>query len=305
MERLPGLNRGYAYRERVPTGGPTLLAFLAGAHRHSGTEVWAQRIAEGQVQVDGAPGTAAGVLAAGQEVVWHRPPWAEPAVDLRFEVVFEDGALLAVAKPGGLPTLPGGGFLEHTLLALVRARCPGANPMHRLGRGTSGLVLFARAPGAAAALQRAWRGGTVLKTYRALGSGLARDDAFAVETAIGPVAHPLLGTLFAASPAGKASRSVVRVLERREATTLFEVDLETGRPHQIRIHLAAAGHPLAGDPLYGHGGLPHPAMTALPGDGGYFLHAARLRFTHPVTGEPLDLRAEPPLELRLPGEGRP
>jgi 23S rRNA pseudouridine1911/1915/1917 synthase len=298
MQRPDRLNRGFAYRERVSGGGMTLLDLLSDRHRHSGREVWAQRIADGEVRVDGLPARAATILAASQEVVWNRPPWAEPPVDAQFEVIHLDEFLVAVAKPRGLPTLPGAGFLEHTLLAGVRARFPEASPMHRLGRETSGLVLFSRNPAIAASIQEAWRGREVLKTYRALGSGVAQDDAFSMETPIGPVAHPVLGTLFAASAAGKPSRSAARVLERRDDSTLFEVDIETGRPHQIRIHLAAAGHPLVGDPLYGRGGQPLPAMAALPGDGGYFLHAAQLRLAHPVTGQTLDLRAEPPPELR-------
>ncbi len=294
------LNHGYSYRERVQRGGLELLDFLCDGHRHSTREVWARRIADGEVRVDGVSAMPGTVLKASQEVVWSRPPWAEPEADLRFGVVFLDEFLLAVAKPRGLPTLPGGGFLENTLLAAVRAQYPEANPMHRLGRGTSGLVLFTRTPELAASLQLAWRDHAIRKTYRALGRGVAQADSFTITTPIGPVAHPVLGTLFAASPTGKPSLSFARVLERREGATLFEVDIESGRPHQIRIHLASIGHGLVGDPLYGAGGLPLPSMTALPGDGGYHLHAARLGFDHPVTGARLDLWAEPPAELRGP-----
>jgi 23S rRNA pseudouridine1911/1915/1917 synthase len=297
------LNQGYAFRQKVRQGGVVLLDFLAEGHRHSSRAVWAARIAAGEVQVDGQPVPASTILGVAQEVVWNRPPWEEPAADTRFGLVFEDEHLLAVTKPRGLPTLPGGGFLQRTLLAAVRAAYPEASPMHRLGRGTSGLVLFARSPRAGASLQQAWRDHAVRKTYLALGAGVAGPDRFTITVPIGPVAHPVLGTLFAASEAGKPSRSFAQVLERWEGRTLFEVDIESGRPHQIRIHLAFIGHPLVGDPLYGPGGLPLPAMTALPGDGGYFLHAARLRFAHPVTGTALDLQAEPPAELRMrPGD---
>ena len=174
--------------------------------------------------------------------------------------------------------------------------------MHRLGRGTSGLVLFARTHEAAAALQTAWRDHRIEKRYRALGAGVAVPDCFELNAPIGPVPHPWLGTLFAASPQGKPARSRATVLERRQDATLFQVDIETGRPHQIRIHLAFAGHPLAGDPLYGPGGVPLEGIIALPGDGGYWLHAERLTFQHPATGADMDLRAEPPDLLR---RGRP
>ena len=296
---LPGppLNPGFSYRERVRRGGSTVLEHFTLHHPHSNGAQWRSRIEQGEVELDGGrpePGT---LLVQGQELVWHRPPWREPEVDTQVRILFEDDALLAVIKPRGLPTLPGGGFLENTLMALVRARYPESSPMHRLGRETSGIVLFARTHAAGAELQSAWRDHRIQKRYRALGSGVCLQDALDITAPIGPVPHPWLGTLFAAHPKGKASRSRARVLERTQAATLFEVDIETGRPHQIRIHLAFAGHPLVGDPLYGPGGLPRTDITALPGDGGYFLHAERLAFTHPLTGQPMELWAPSPREL--------
>ena len=110
-------------------------------------------------------------LEPGQHLTWQRPPWDEPDVPLHFDVVYEDASVLAVSKPSGLPTMPAGGFLEHTLLALVHASHPEAHPLHRLGRFTSGLVLFARTPAAASTLGKAWRSHEVVKDYRALVSG--------------------------------------------------------------------------------------------------------------------------------------
>jgi len=295
-------NQGYAYRERIPQGGGRVLEHLALRYRHSSLEQWRARLEAGEVELDGEPIAPEAILLAGQELVWHRPPWDEPEVDREFQVLFADATLVAVAKPRGLPTLPGGGFVANTLLALVRAQFPEANPMHRLGRETSGIVLFARSHEAGAGIQTAWRDHRVEKRYRALASGISSRDAFVVTAAIGPVPHPWLGTVHAASERGKPSRSSARVLERREGNTLFEVLIETGRPHQIRIHLAFAGHPLVGDPLYAAGGLPRTDSTALPGDGGYFLHAERLTFRHPVTGQPMELWAPPPAELRMTTE---
>jgi 23S rRNA pseudouridine1911/1915/1917 synthase len=116
---------------------------------------------------------------------------------------------------------------------------------------------------------------------------------------IGPVPHALLGTLHAASPAGKPSLSSITVLERRADSFLCDVDIATGRPHQIRIHLAAAGHPLVNDPLYSVGGVPAPDCRALPGDPGYHLHAAKLRISHPANGNELVIECEPPALLLL------
>lgn len=292
-------NQGYRYRDQVGSGdaGRTVLEYLAARYRHTEAGAWTERIARGEVALDGATAAASDRLRAGAWVTWDRPPWDEPDVPLVFDVLHEDAATLAVAKPSGLATVPGGGFLEHTLLARVRLRWPGATPLHRLGRATSGVILFARTAAARAALCAAFREGRVEKRYRALVSGRPREERFAIETPIGPVPHPVLGTVHGATPAGKAARSRVTVLGLRGDATLVAVDLDTGRPHQIRIHLAAAGHPLVGDPLYGPGGVPLPGTRALPGDPGYLLHAERLAFPHPDTGRVVEVRASPPPEL--------
>ena len=191
-----------------------------------------------------------------------------------------------------LPTIPGAGFYLNTLLSLVRADFPQANPVHRLGRATSGLVLFALNSQIASTLNQGWA--QVHKQYQALGSGVASQEAYDIRTPIGPQAHPRLGQVHAASPTGKPSRSIARTLQRRANTTVFEVDLLTGRPHQIRIHLACIGHPLEGDPLYADGGQPKIDQPGLPGDAGYWLHAKRLQFEHPSSGERLVLIAPLP-----------
>ena len=168
-----------------------------------------------------------------------------------FEVLFEDPHLLAVNKPSGLPTLPGGGFMENTLLRLVQKQNPEANPVHRLGRATTGIVLFARTPQAASHLCADWNTPGVQKIYRALAQGVAQRDSYEIVTPIGLVPHPLIGSVWAANPCGKPSKSLAKVIARTTSTTTFEVSLSSGRPHQIRIHLASIGHPLVGDPLYG------------------------------------------------------
>lgn len=288
------LNRGYAYRTQVQAGaaGRTLCAHLALAHTHSDAATWQARCDAGEVTLDGAVAQGGEVLRAGQDVVWHRPPWDEPDVPTDIVVVHEDDAVLAVTKPSGLPTAPAGGFLDHTLLAMVQARFGAAHPVHRLGRFTSGLVLFARDAHAAAALGRAWQEHDVRKDYRALVTGSPPWTTQEITLPIGPVPHPRLGSVHAASATGRAAHSVATVVERRGETTLLEVRITTGRPHQIRIHLAAAGHPLTGDPLYAVGGGPRRDHPGLPGDGGYLLHAHRLQVAHPRGGT---LRLEAPL----------
>jgi 23S rRNA pseudouridine1911/1915/1917 synthase len=292
------MNRGWSYREQVGPehAGLPILVYLSSTHLHSSEADWRARLERGEVEIEGAHARGDAILRAGQTVVWHRPPWQEPDVPTRFDVIHEDEAIVAVNKPSGLPTMPAGGFLDNTLLALVRRAHPDASPLHRLGRFTSGMVLFARTPQAASQLARAWRAHEVKKTYRALCQRTAADDIFDIDAPIGPVSHPRLGSVHAARQGGRPSHSVATVLERREAQTLFSVEITTGRPHQIRIHMAYAGHPLAGDPLYeSGGGLKRD--PGLPGDGGYLLHAETLQFAHPATGESFTLSATPPREL--------
>lgn len=274
-----------------------MLSYLTMTRLHSTESEWAARIARGEVEVDGTLVRTEAVLHPGQTVTWNRPPWDEAAVPTDFAIIHEDAAIVVVNKPSGLPTMPAGGYLDHTLLALMRQRYPEAKPLHRLGRHTSGLVLFARTRAAASSLARAWRQQTVKKTYRALGLGSTRTEMFVIDVPIGPVPHPLLGTVQAACEGGKPSHSVAVVLEQRHDQTLFSVEITTGRPHQIRIHMAYAGHPLVGDPLYEAGGelKRHPG---LPGDGGYFLHAEKLQFMHPETGQRMMVTAAPPPELQ-------
>ncbi|MDF1564824.1 MAG: RluA family pseudouridine synthase [Deltaproteobacteria bacterium] len=294
------MNRGWRYAERIGGRGVgrTVLEHLCREYRHGDEATWRIRIEAGDVEVEGRPAGADHLLEAGEELAWQRPPWEEPEVPLAFGLIHEDEAILVVDKPTGLPTLPGAGFLEHTLLHQVRARHGPADPMHRLGRGTTGLVVFARTADAARVLSAAFRdragGSGLVKRYLTLVEGRPAQDAFEIEAPIGRVPDPILGELHAATEAGKPSLSRVRVLERREAASLCEVTIVTGRPHQIRIHLAAAGHPLLGDPLYGVGGGRRPGSTTVPGDLGYLLHAWTLEFRHPASGEPVAFTAPPP-----------
>lgn len=293
------LNRGCTYRSQLgpDAAGRTLVEHLAVTYRHSTVNDWTVRLDRGEIALGDTPATGTERLRPGQVVVWHRPPWDEPEVPLHYDVLFEDDALLAVSKPSGLPAMPAGGFLEHTLLALVCAQHPHAHPVHRLGRFTSGVVLFAITGEAASALGRAWRERRVMKRYRTLGRGRADWTELEIASPIGPVAHPRLGTVHAASARGKPAHSIARVVERRDQATLFDVEISTGRPHQIRIHLAFAGHPLVGDPLYVEGGVPRAIGPGLPGDGGYLLHAHRLELEHPLSRAPLQITAPMPTAL--------
>jgi len=294
------LNQGYSYSEIISprAGGMSVLEYLTEHYRHSSSEEWEGRLQAGLVMADEQSVKSTDRLLPGQRLTWIRPPWEEPDAPLAWAVLFEDQDLLAVAKPSGLPTLPGGGFLEHTLLNRVQQRFPEANPIHRLGRATSGVVLFARSEGAASHLSNALQQHRMEKVYRALVVGHPAEDVFEVNVPIGPIPHPTLGTVHGASTGGKRARSFVQVVERRATTTLVEVQIETGRPHQIRIHMAAAGFPLWGDPLYASGGGLLGEGLAVPGDPGYLLHALRITLPHPRTGETITIRCQPPPRLR-------
>lgn len=300
-------NAGWVYVDVVDrvAAGATALAYYAARYPHSSAATWGGRLRDGQLRRGDEVLTAASILCAGDRLEYRRPPWTEPPAPRAFAMIWDDGDLLAVVKPAGLQVLPAGLFLENTLVHAVRERVAGAPaPAHRLDRGTSGIVLFARTRRGRCGLAAALSAPGARKLYHALVQGAVATAPFAVEVPIGPVPYPGLGQAFAARSDGRSARSRVRLLERRPAAaaSLVEVELATGRPHQIRIHLAAVGHPLVGDPFYERGGWPRPpspARPVRPGDGGYHLHAVQVAFRHPATGAAIALYAHPPEPLRV------
>jgi len=328
------LNNGHTYRDRIQAPAAGISAFYAARYGHSPQAVWDQRLAAGEIRLNGRQLRADGPLAPGDRLAWHRPPWQEAAVPVLPEhaVLFDNGDLLVLNKPSGLPVLPAGGFLQHTLLAQLEGWVAAGHldaaaglprPVHRLGRCTSGLLVCARRPASRAWLSALLRESTApgasapgcRKLYRALlspplpgspllalaetgaGAGAAGHD-LCLATPIGRRPHGRLGTIWAAAapgdPAALPSRSTVRLLGQRPEAWLVAVSIASGRPHQIRIHAAAAGAPLLGDPLYGPGGVPRHG--ALPGDGGYRLHAHQLELQQP-DGQRLALEAPLPPQL--------
>jgi 23S rRNA pseudouridine1911/1915/1917 synthase len=297
-------NKGYDYPDRISASdeGVAVAVFYAVHYPHSTEDNWRRRIQSGQVLLNGRPALPDEFLTRGDRLTYHRLPWDEPEAPTDFGTLFEDGDVLVLAKPSGLPVLPGGMFLENTLLYLVRKRHgPGCSPLHRLGRGTSGAILFTRNARAARLLTVAMKERRILKVYLALASGTAMPDAFTVDAPIGPVPYRRPETLNAYRPDGRPSISHVRVIRRlsEENATLLEVTIPTGRPHQIRIHLSYAGFPLVGDPLYHVGGIPRAdavddEWAATPGETGYLLHSWKIRFPHPARGEDVEVVCPPP-----------
>jgi 23S rRNA pseudouridine1911/1915/1917 synthase len=292
------INQGYCYRHVVQSDSTrqSLASYLATHFSHSSESQWDERLRNGEIVLGNKVASGSEELKAGQVLLWNRPGWLEQDAPQSYSVIFLDEHMLAVSKPSGLPTIPGGGYFENTLVGKVRLNFPEARPVHRLGRATSGIVLFAFSPRIASHLTRNWH--QVQKQYQALALGRALQDAYDICSPIGKCNHPRLGRVYAANSEGKPSRSIARVVERRESTTLFEVDLLTGRPHQIRIHLAFIGYPLVGDPLYTFGGVPKSENPGLPGDLGYHLHAKRLVLEHPETHLVLTLESPIPAILQ-------
>ena len=310
------LNGGWIYRDRVGRAaeGQHASGFYAARYPHSDRKTWQRRLECGEIWRHDQPLLADAVLARGDRLAWHRPPWLEAAVPATWECLCDDGDLLALDKPSGLPVMPAGGFLEHTLLRLLErqhATDPAGvpRPVHRLGRFTSGILLCARRPASRAWLSALLRESTAhaadtqgtpgpgaapgaqksvgRKIYRALLApgvlGLPVGSELQITTPIARQPHPRLGSIWAAGcrddPAALAARSQLTLLERRRDADLVEVAISSGRPHQIRIHCAAVGAPLLGDPLYLPGGDALP--DALPGDGGYWLHARSVELPRP------------------------
>jgi len=229
---------------------------------------------------------------------------AEPE-PIPLEVVYADGALLVVDKPAGLVVHPGAGnrsgTLQNALLHLhpELARLPRAGLVHRLDKDTSGLLLVARTLSSHAALTAALERRDIKRTYRAICQGVLTGGG-SIDAPIGR--HRRERTKMAVTASGRAARTHYRVLERFRAHTYCEIELETGRTHQIRVHMAHIRAPLLGDPAYGgRPKLPKAAgdelRTALQGLRRQALHASRLRLLHPDTAEALSFESPLPPDL--------
>ncbi len=290
----------------VPEGGEPRRAdrFVADATGLSRSYV--QRlIAEGRLTAEGRRVRARDVLRPGTVVELDVPPvrppeHLEPDPSIPLRIVYEDDDLLVVDKPAGLVVHPAPGHPAGTLVNALLARGdryggiagvgrPGL--VHRLDRDTSGLLIVAKHDAAQQSLMAQLKARRVKKTYLALVAGDVVAAVGRIEAPLGR--DPRDRRRIAVVPDGRPAVTGYRVRERFRVWTLLEVDLVTGRTHQIRVHLAGIGHPVAGDQVYGTG----PARVGPPGLTRLFLHAWRLEFTSPSSGRLLRLTAELPAEL--------
>ena len=267
------------------------------------TRSQAQRLIEqGAVTQAGRPVKKNEKLPAGTALELEIPEVRETplaAQDIPLELCYEDADVIVVNKPKGLVVHPAPGHADGTLVNALLYHCAGTlsgiggalrpGIVHRIDRDTSGLIIAAKNDAAHAALAAQLKDHSLARTYVCLVCGRIRDDAGTIDAPIGR--HPTDRKKMAVTQ--KNSRSAVthwRVLERFAAYTLVECRLETGRTHQIRVHMAYIGHPILGDTVYG-------AKKPVPGLTGQCLHATGLRFIHPRTGEPVELHCPLPPEF--------
>jgi 23S rRNA pseudouridine1911/1915/1917 synthase len=268
-------------------------------------------IDRGQVRVEERLSRSAHRVAAGEAIdveVQPRPPLAAAPEEIPIEVLYEDDDLVVVNKPAGMVVHAAAGARSGTLVnALLHhlgghgglSQAAGAlrpGIVHRLDRGTSGAIVVARNDAAHRALSDQFRARTVHKTYVALVHGRLARDAGSIAL---PIARdPRQRThMTARLRAGRESRTDWHVLLRLGNFTLVTAEPRTGRTHQIRAHFTATGHPLVGDTLYGAAQRARAGRLLLPPLGRVFLHAARLAFAHPRSGQPIEVRA--PLDRGL------
>jgi len=269
-------------------------------------------IADGHILVDGAAARASVHLRPGQSVLVNVPPPvpAEPGPEeIPLDIVHEDSHLLVVDKPAGLVVHPGAGTPSGTLVNALLSRVrdlsgiggvlrPGI--VHRLDRGTSGLLVVAKDDETHRALVRRFSSRRVEKEYLALVHGVPRSRSGKISTTIGR--HPVHRKKMAVDvPRGREARTSWSREETFDGATLLRVRIHTGRTHQIRVHLASIGHPVAGDDTYGGTRTPSSrraeARDALRSLQRPALHAARLAFTHPATGETVTFTSPLPADL--------
>ena len=278
------------------------LAKLFSGHSRSRLQGW---LKDGLIRLDGSAAEGKRKVYGGERIdfdaeiaVSSAPSFSDAAEDIALHVVFEDDYLIVIDKPAGLVVHPGNGNASGTMMnALLHhapqlAAIPRAGIVHRLDKDTSGLLVVARTLTAQTDLVRQMQARSVKRHYLALALGTVERDG-TVDAPLGR--HAVQRTKMAIVRAGgKEARTHYAVLERFERATLLECRLETGRTHQIRVHLASIKHPLAGDPVYGKTKSGDARLDAFARQA---LHAWRLALVHPATGAEMAWEAPLPADF--------
>lgn len=296
--------------ERLPytgAGGERIDAFIARTLAHlSRTRVQAL-IKQGSILLNERPAKASEKLEPGDTILVREPAEeirddanvAEPALSL--EILFEDDQIIIVNKPAGMVVHPAAGHKSNTLADIVLAHAPAiaqaidpANQhrpgiVHRLDKDTSGLLIVAKTPAALMNLAHQFQQHTVTKRYLAMVEGHLPMAEGAIEAPIGRDQRHRQRMAITAQH-GRQAHTLFWVEREFARFTLLRVQIVTGRTHQIRVHLAAIGHPVAGDHVYGRPQTPEPPRM--------FLHAAELQFQHPTTDQALTFKAALPSDLQ-------
>jgi RluA family pseudouridine synthase len=299
MQPLPGSTPADVFRPlRVPQAcdGLTVLETFCRLVGHFPASHWEAECRVGNL-LDSRhqPLEAQDVVRAGDRLLHRQPQTIEPPVNADVDVLHEDEALLVLNKPAPLPMHAGGRYtrntLQHVLNTVYRPQKP--KPAHRLDANTTGLVVVARSRHFAANLQGQFSDGRVGKTYLVRVTGHPQLDRFQCEAPIGREAC-VSGTREVDERDGDPALTEFDVLERSpDGTSLLEARPVTGRTNQIRIHCAFLGYPVVGDEAYQPGDAT-PRLTSDPGAAPLCLHAWKIRFTHPASGEAMTFTAPPP-----------
>ena len=283
------------------SAGARLDAFLAARLPDLTRSAAARLIEGGLVTVDGKPAGKSARLTGGETVSVTLPEAEEPEArpqDIPLEVVYEDADVSVVNKPVGMGVHPAPGHPDGTLVNALLHHCAGSlsgiggqlrpGIVHRIDRDTSGLIIAAKNDAAHTYLAAQLSGHTLARTYECLAVGNFKEDSGTVDAPIGR--HRTDRKKMAVVPDGRRAVTHWEVLARYQGVTHLRCRLETGRTHQIRVHLAYIGHPILGDTVYG-------AKKPVPGLTGQCLHATGLQFLHPSTGEKITLTCPLPEEF--------
>lgn len=283
----------------VETGGERLDVFLAGRRSDLSRSRIRKLIDDGLVTVDGKPGKPSTRLNVGQTITLELPPPSPAELqpwDVPLSVVFEDNDLIVIDKSAGMTVHPAPGNEHRTLANAILSHAPDIEGIggerrpgivHRLDKDTSGLIVVAKNERAHARLSDRFKSREVSKVYLALVVGHPSPPEADIDAPIGR--HPHDRQRMAIVSTGRPAITRYRIVTSYSRSTLVEARPRTGRTHQIRVHLASVGHPVVGDATYGR---------PVEGLSRQFLHAFRLAFAHPASGENIRFTAELPCDLR-------